>query len=122
MLDSAFAEARGYNIQQMMSYFSCEEIAIRVIFYIHLFIYKGPRLLVALSAEQRATGIVVCRLHSVFLLSTLLLYRESVDVVIVFLELSWNILLEGFSFLLIFITRRALEVSARPGRQLRAWV
>lgn len=77
-LDSAFAEPRDYHSQQTMSYIICEEIAsgIRVIFYISLFIYKGPRLVgllkffSALSAEQGVTGIVVCSLYSVFFLST----------------------------------------------------
>ena len=67
-------------------------------------------------------GIVVCRLHSILFLSALLVHGGSVDVITVFLELSWNIFLEGFSFFLIFITRRALEVSTRPGRQLQGWV
>lgn len=65
---------------------------------------------------------MVFRLHLVLFLSTLLVQGTSVDIIIVFFELSWNIFLEGFSFLLIFITRRALEVSARPRRQLQGWV
>lgn len=76
----------------------------------------------ALSAEQGVMEIVVFRLHSVLFLSTLLVQGASVDIIIVFFELSWNMFLEGFSFLLIFITRRALEGSARPRRQLQGWV
>lgn len=57
--------------------------------------------LLPLSAEQGVTGIVFCRFHSVFFLSTLPLYSESMDIVIVLLELSWNIFLEGLCFLLV---------------------
>lgn len=43
--DSAFAEAQGCNVQQMMSYFSCEEIAsdVRVIFLCKLVYLERPQ-------------------------------------------------------------------------------
>lgn len=84
--------------------------------------FSARKTALVLSAEQGVMEIVVFRLHSVLFLSTLLVQGTSVDIIIVFFELSWNIFLEGFSFLLIFITRRALEVSARPRRQLQGWV
>ena len=61
MLDSAFAEACGYNVQQMMSYFSCEEIAccVRVVFCISLFIYKDDAKIVQAWRKSVNIGVLL---------------------------------------------------------------
>lgn len=69
--------------------------------------------------RERGDGDCGLWLLSILFLSSLLAHSGSMDVIIAFPKLPWNISSEAFSFLMISITRRALEVSTRLGLSQR---